>query len=281
MKANFNVKLVFQALWRSVKNLTSPELWGWLLLSVGVVLGALMLLAMADQIGLSGNFLQQNWYLVLESKIILLKETGEIELQKWMWLRGLIIFMSWWVEWWFWIVLPMFYGVIMIMVATFILPRLLQKIAARQYPSLILLDKKNSRTSLRSRLLAVFILTASWQLPMLSGYFGNSLEKIFPEPLFGGLFLLLLILPLALFNRWLFTSDCLVAHATEAERQTILRSHAKPLLILGMISFLLFFVPVAGILLAPCFMAMAYIHYCLEALSQLRNGLNITTTNHE
>ena len=49
------------------------------------------------------------------------------------------------------------------------------------------------------------------------------------------------------------------------------RKKKKPLLMLGLIIALVAYVPVIG-LLTPSLAALAYVHYCLEALRQLRQG---------
>ena len=49
------------------------------------------------------------------------------------------------------------------------------------------------------------------------------------------------------------------------------RRHGLPLLLLGVALALLTHIPVLG-LLTPTLAALAYTHYCLEALRRLRNG---------
>ncbi|MDR1888535.1 MAG: hypothetical protein LBQ81_04035, partial [Zoogloeaceae bacterium] len=76
---------------------------------------------------------------------------------------------------------------------------------------------------------------------------------------------------LAWLNRKSFVFACLLAYATETEKREIHRRHAKPLFVLGLILALLAYLPILN-LLTPGFAALAYIHYCLEALRQLRGG---------
>ena len=83
-----------------------------------------------------------------------------------------------------------------------------------------------------------------------------------------------LVLPLfwmAWLNRRTFAYDALAVHATDAEWRSIRRAHAFPLLGLGLLMALLVYLPFIG-LLAPALAALAYVHYCLEALRGLRQG---------
>ncbi len=88
---------------------------------------------------------------------------------------------------------------------------------------------------------------------------------------------LLPLLLLAWFNRKTFAFDCLAVHATEAEWQEIRRAHAWPLFVLGLVLSLMAHVPLLG-LLVPALSALAYIHYCLEALRQLCGGALVSIT---
>ena len=98
--------------------------------------------------------------------------------------------------------------------------------------------------------------------------------------LIPGLGLILPMLLLAWFNRQTFAFDSLAVHATAAEWQEIRRTHAVPLFILGLVLALLAHVPFLG-LLVPALSALAYIHYCLEALRELRGGALVSVTQHE
>ena len=70
---------------------------------------------------------------------------------------------------------------------------------------------------------------------------------------------------MAWLNRRTFAYDALAAHATDVEWRRVRRRHALPLLGLGLVMALLAHLPVVG-LLAPSLAALAYVHYCLEAL---------------
>ena len=83
-----------------------------------------------------------------------------------------------------------------------------------------------------------------------------------------------LILPLfwiAWLNRRTFAYDVLSVHASDAEWRELRDKQSLPLLALGVVMAALAHVPFLG-LLAPSLSALAYIHFCLEALRRLRGG---------
>ena len=67
----------------------------------------------------------------------------------------------------------------------------------------------------------------------------------------------------------------LAAHTTPDEWRALRKQQAMPLLMLGMIMAALTHIPFVG-LLAPSLAALAYIHFCLEALRRLRQGAVVT-----
>ena len=83
--------------------------------------------------------------------------------------------------------------------------------------------------------------------------------------------LLLPLLLMAWLNRRTFAYDVLAAHTTVDEWRVIRKQRGMPLLMLGMIMAALTHIPFVG-LLAPSLAALAYIHFCLEALRRLRQG---------
>ncbi len=88
-----------------------------------------------------------------------------------------------------------------------------------------------------------------------------------------------LILPffwMAWLNRRTFAYDALAEHASAAEWQELWRRQAAPLFVLGLLMALLAHLPFVG-LLAPSLAALAYIHFCLEALRRLRQGALVST----
>ena len=92
-----------------------------------------------------------------------------------------------------------------------------------------------------------------------------------PLWLIPGLGLVLPLFWMAWLNRRTFAYDALSIHASTNEWRELRRDHAGALLMLGVLMALLTHVPVLG-LFAPSLAALAYIHYCLEALRRLRQG---------
>ena len=65
--------------------------------------------------------------------------------------------------------------------------------------------------------------------------------------------------------------DALSEHADAAEMRRIFQDSFGGLVVLGLITGALYFVPVLN-LVAPTFSALEFIHYCLAELRQLRQG---------
>lgn len=240
---------VFQALMRSFASLARPGLWRYLLAPACCSL--LLWLALAA--------------------------FGLGELVAWLlasppmrWVAGwgldwLATFMAYLVAWT--VVFVLAYLTTAMIAALFVLPWLLQKVAAREYPELGALGKDSFAAALWNSVAATGGFIAGWLASL-------------PLWLIPGLGLILPMLLLAWFNRKTFAFDCLAFHATAAEWQEIRRTHAAPLFMLGLVLALLAHVPLLG-LLVPALSALAYIHYCLEALRELRGGALVSVTQHE
>ena len=80
------------------------------------------------------------------------------------------------------------------------------------------------------------------------------------------------VLPILLFaylNQRVFRYDALYEHATAWEMETLIRRHRRELFSLGVVVALFGLIPLLG-LLAPVYGGLAFIHYCLARLAQLR-----------
>ena len=80
------------------------------------------------------------------------------------------------------------------------------------------------------------------------------------------------VLPILLFaylNQRVFRYDALYEHATAWEMETLVRRHRRELFSLGVVVALFGLIPLLG-LLAPVYGGLAFIHYCLARLAQLR-----------
>jgi uncharacterized protein involved in cysteine biosynthesis len=81
------------------------------------------------------------------------------------------------------------------------------------------------------------------------------------------------VLPIVLFaylNQRVFRYDALYEHATGWEMATLIRRHRSELFLLGVAVALFGLIPLLG-LLAPVYGGLAFIHYCLARLAQLRD----------
>lgn len=231
---------LFQALMRSVASLVKPGLWRYLL--APAAFSFLLWLALAWW----GFSMLVEW-LLGHPPFAFLITWGLV------WLAHILAYLGGWG-----VIFVFAYLTTTLIAAVFVLPLLLKKVAAREYPELALMGKDSFIAALWNSVMATLIFAIGWLLSLPFW--------ILP---FAGLVLPMLLL--AWFNRKTFVFDCLAAHATEAEMQEIRRRHARPLFMLGLTLALLAHVPVLG-LLVPALSALAYIHYCLEALRQLRGG---------
>ena len=80
------------------------------------------------------------------------------------------------------------------------------------------------------------------------------------------------VLPIALFgylNQRVFRYDALAEHASSWEMETLFRRHRRELFLLGAALALFGLIPLLGFF-APVYGGLAFIHYCLARLAQLR-----------
>lgn len=145
-----------------------------------------------------------------------------------------------------------------VLAATFVLPLLLDWLAANDYRDVARMGSDSTVASLANTLAAVLVYIVVWLLTL-------------PLWLIPGAGLVLPVFLLAGLNRRTFAFDALVVHAGREEWLEIRRRHGHPLFILGLILALLAHIPLLG-LLVPTLSVLAYLHYTLEALRQLRQG---------
>ncbi len=72
-------------------------------------------------------------------------------------------------------------------------------------------------------------------------------------------------------NQKLLRYDALAEHATPQEMKAIFSSHRGSLLMLGLVLALVAYVPIVGFF-APVLFALAFIHFCLSSLRELRGA---------
>ena len=81
------------------------------------------------------------------------------------------------------------------------------------------------------------------------------------------------VLPIVLFgylNQRVFRYDALAEHATGREMETLFRRHRRDLFLLGVALAFVGMIPLLGFF-APVYGGLAFIHYCLARLAQLRD----------
>jgi CysZ protein len=235
---------VIQALFRSLSTLGRGRVWLFLLGPSAVALMAWLGLTFFWLDALVATFLQlppMSW----------LSAWGAV------WLASLFAALGGWL-----LILAAAYLTAILLAAIIVLPLLLNHVAATDYPELARMGKDSLTASTWNSLSAALLFVAGWLLTL-------------PLWLVPGFGLLLPLFWMAWLNRRTFAYDALAVHATDEEWRALRRQHGTPLLMLGLTLALFAHLPVLG-LLAPPLAALAYIHYALEALRQLRQGAVVT-----
>ena len=173
------------------------------------------------------------------------------------WLAKLLAVLGGWV-----VILAATYLVAMLLSAIIILPLLLDHLSETDYPDLARMGSDSVVEGAWNSTWSAVLFIVGWLLTL-------------PLWMIPGLGLILPFFWMAWLNRRTFTFDALAVHATEQEWRELRRQKATPLLGLGLVMALLAYVPFVG-LLAPSLAALAYVHYCLEALRGLRQGAVVT-----
>ncbi len=240
---------VFLALQRSVASLARLRVWLYILTPA--------LVALIGLVALSVFLLQRLIATLLDAPPIdWIAAWGAI------WLAKVLAALGGWL-----LILSASYLVATLLAAIVVLPMLLNFLSAEDYADVARAGSDNLVSSTWNSLWAAVLFIAGWIVTL-------------PLWLIPGFALILPSFWIAWLNRRTFAYDCLAAHATPAEWRELRRAHAWPLFALGLILALLAHVPVVG-LLAPSIAALAYVHYCLEALRRFRlQGLTTTNTTN-
>ena len=144
-----------------------------------------------------------------------------------------------------------------LIIGVFAMPVMVALVAERAYPGL---ERRQGGTFAGSLWNGVIALAGLALLLLLS----------LPLWLFPLFWPVLPILLFAYLNQRVFRYDALYEHATGWEMQTLFRRHRRELFLLGVAVALFGLIPVLG-LLAPVYGGLAFIHYCLARLAQLRD----------
>lgn len=228
------------ALMRSLRTLGRGRVW---LLLIGPAVLALVL-----WVGLAVFFLERLIdRLVEQPPLTWLAGWGAL------WLAKLLAALGGWV-----LILSAVFVTAMLLAAIWVMPRMLELVAAKDYPELAQLGRNSLTAAIWNGLSSVLLFAVGWLLTL-------------PLWWIPGMGLLLSIFWMAWLTRRTFAFDALALHATDQEWRALRAQHAGPWLLLGVVMALLTHLPFLG-LLAPTLAALVYAHYGLEALRRLRQG---------
>ena len=138
------------------------------------------------------------------------------------------------------------------------MPVMVKHVGTRDFPRL---EQKRGGTALGSlwnALVAMVIFILLWMVTL-------------PLWLFGLPAVVLPVLLSAYLSQRLFRYDALAEHASPEEFERILEHAGMRLYVLGAVLAFIQFVPLLN-LFSPVYIGLAYIHFCLRELQQLRSG---------
>lgn len=231
---------ILQALRRTLATLSGARPWRYILtpaLAACIVLIALSLLWLDDLAALLVEMPPMRW------------------LSAWhmSWLAQALAFLGGWLA-----ILSASYLLAVLLTAMTMMPWLLDYLSIQEYPDVVRRDARSMAASVWNSVWPALIFVLGWLATL-------------PLWLIPGLNLALPLLWMAWLNRQTFAYEAWSIHTTAGEWKSLRRQHAGALFLLGLLMALLTYVPVAG-LLAPSLTALAYSHYCLEALRRLRQN---------
>lgn len=150
---------------------------------------------------------------------------------------------------------PLVFITALVITALFAMPALIRLVADRGYPQMKRENGGSIAGNLLNALLAIGIFIAIW---------------VFTLPLWlVGVGVLVPFLAATYLNQRLFRYDALAEHASRDEMQALFAKHQSSWWGLGLLTGLLQFVPFLN-LLAPVLTALAFIHFGLARLAELR-----------
>lgn len=154
------------------------------------------------------------------------------------------------------------YATALLLVAVFALPRMLARVAARDYPDLMPHGENVFWGSLGNTLGATAIFVVGWLLTL-------------PLLLVPGAVLVLPLAWTAWLNQRTFRFDALAEHATASELHTLVANGRPRFHFAGFGTALTAHVPLLN-LLAPAYTALVFVHLGLGALRRLRQDNGVT-----
>lgn len=154
------------------------------------------------------------------------------------------------------LLLPAIVVTALLITAIFAMSAMVDHVAEKNYPAL---DRKKGGTavgSMSNALIAVSVYCLGWIISL-------------PLWLFTPFALVLPIVLMAYLNQRLFRYDALAEHASREEMTQVFERASWKLYLLGALAGLLQSVPLLNFI-APVYVALAFIHLCLDELQQLR-----------
>ena len=156
------------------------------------------------------------------------------------------------------LLLPLIYVTAAMIVAVFALPLILERVAAHDYADLELRRFGSQAGSVGNALVALCWYLAGFVLTL-------------PLWLIPGLGVVLPLLLSAYLNQRAYRYDALMQHADRDEYRRVVSGQRGQLMVVGLGAGALNYVPLVN-LLAPAFAGLAFVHFCLETLRQMRAG---------
>lgn len=158
--------------------------------------------------------------------------------------------------------LPLIYVTAALLVAVFALPKMLERVAMRDYGDV---ERRKGGSNLGS----------AWNAIVAGGLFVVGLLVSLPFWLIPGVGLLASVVLTAWLNQRAFGYDALMLHADREELRQLPRTLRQPMFLLGGGCALLAYIPVVN-LVAPAFCGLAFVHYMLESLRRKRALSGVT-----
>lgn len=152
---------------------------------------------------------------------------------------------------------PLVFVTALVITALFAMSALIRLVANRDYPQLKRESSGGLVGSLLNALIALGIFVAIWAVTLPLWLVGAGVIIPFAAT--------------AYLNQRLFRYDALSEHASRAEMQAIFSTHRPSLWGLGLLTGLVQFIPFLN-LFAPVLAALAFIHFGLARLAELRNS---------
>lgn len=150
---------------------------------------------------------------------------------------------------------PLVFMTALLITALFAMPALISLVAERDYPQLKRANGGGMAGSLVNTVVAIVIFIAIWVLTLPLWLIGAGVVI----PFFAAMYL----------NQRLFRYDAIAEHVSRGEMQTMISLYRSSWWGLGLLTGLFQFVPVLN-LFAPVLTALAFIHFGLARLADLR-----------